>query len=42
MAVCTRVGMPIASIVAASTAALAQRESELNAPVATDALAPLG
>lgn len=35
-------GMPIATIVAASTAALAQRESELNAPVATDALAPLG
>jgi predicted glutamate--cysteine ligase len=35
-------GMPIAAIVAASTAAMAQRESELNAPVATDALAPLG
>jgi predicted glutamate--cysteine ligase len=35
-------GMPIAAIVAASAAAMAQRESELNAPLATDALTPLG
>ena len=35
-------GMPIAAIVAASAAAMAERESELNAPLATDALAPLG
>ena len=35
-------GMPIASIVATSAAAMAQRESELTAPLATDALTPLG
>ena len=35
-------GLPIAGIVAASAAALAQRETELSAPVATDALTPLG
>lgn len=35
-------GMPIAAIVAASTASMAQRETELTAPLATDALTPLG
>ena len=35
-------GLPIAAIVAASAAAMAERESALNAQLATDALSPLG
>ena len=35
-------GLPIATIVAASAAAMAAREVALNAPLATDALSPLG
>jgi len=35
-------GLPIATIVAASAAAMAEREAALNAPLATDALGPLG
>lgn len=35
-------GLPIATIVAASAAAMAEREAALNAPLATDALSPLG
>ena len=35
-------GLPIATIVAASAAAMAERESALNAQLATDALSPLG
>ncbi len=35
-------GMPVAAIVAASAAAMAERETQLSAPPATDALAPLG
>ena len=35
-------GRPIAAIVAASAEAMAQRESALNAQLATDALSPLG
>ena len=35
-------GLPIATIVAASAAAMAERESALNAQRATDALSPLG
>ena len=35
-------GLPIATIVAASAAAMAEREAAPNAPLATDALSPLG
>ena len=35
-------GRPIATIVAASAEAMVQREGALNAPLATDALSPLG
>ena len=35
-------GLPIATIVAASAATMAEREAALNAPLATDALSPLG
>jgi hypothetical protein len=35
-------GLPIATIVAASAATMAAREAALNAPLATDALSPLG
>ena len=35
-------GLPIATIVAASAAAMAERESALNAQLATDSLSPLG